>query len=85
MIRIQSNSKIIGFQNDWIPKRLDSKMIGNDRGKMRTSTTRIINIVNTTGCPNTDPGKVEPFLMYKQIKYGKLLTLFQLSTNINFI
>ena len=35
---------MIGLQNDWIPKRLDSKMIGIDRGKM---TTKMINKVST--------------------------------------
>ena len=29
MIRIQNQSKLNGPQNDWIPKWLDSKMIGN--------------------------------------------------------
>ena len=35
----------IGFQN-WIPK-LDSKMIGIDRGKMTSTTSTMINEVNT--------------------------------------
>ena len=38
-----------------------------------------------TGCPNTDPGKVEPIFMKKLWTFYRILTIIQSSTYINFI